>query len=186
MSTGKKFILFILDLLLLTFVVPAAWDYYQSLDFHSGVNDSSQLFYVGQYMPAYLFWGYTVLSILLVLALIIILFYPRTYLELNLSEKGGTLIVKRSAIEGLVREKVIEYDYLKFPNIDVTLHKHKIEIDVKGEIIPRVEVTQKAQLLEQEIVEALQNYFGLEQKIKIDIEVNNVSRKTSSKSIRVA
>jgi len=185
MSTGKKIILFILDLLLLTLVIPAAWDYYQTMDYQWMVNDSSQLPYVGQYLPTYLFWGFTALSLLLILGLLIILFYPRTYLEINLSDKGGTLNLKRSAIEGLVREKVIENDYLKSPNIIVTLHKHKVEVEVKGEIIPRVEVAQKAQLLEQEIVEALKNFFGLEQQVKIDVAVNNINKKTSSKSLRV-
>ncbi|MDD0464912.1 hypothetical protein PS005_23945, partial [Shigella sonnei] len=59
-------------------------------------------------------------------------------------------------------EKVKENDYLKNSKITVSLFKNKIKIDIKGEIIPRVEVAQKAQVLEQEIIEGLKSFFGLE------------------------
>ncbi|MBS4460934.1 alkaline shock response membrane anchor protein AmaP, partial [Lactococcus petauri] len=88
-----------------------------------------QLLYVGEYMPMYLFWGNAILAGILILALIIIAFYPRTYIDITLSNQGGKLTLKRSAIEGLVREKVIENEYLKSPNIDVILHRNKIDID---------------------------------------------------------
>ena len=64
-------------------------------------------------MPHYLFWASIILTILLILALLIVLFYPRTYVDFVLSTHGGKLTLKRSAIEGLVREKIIEYEFLK-------------------------------------------------------------------------
>ncbi|MBU5889769.1 alkaline shock response membrane anchor protein AmaP, partial [Vibrio cholerae O1] len=79
---------------------------------------------------------------------------------------------KRSAIEGLVREKVLENDFLKSPRINVTLYKKKISIDVKGEIIPRVEIAEKSRLLEQEIIDSLKLFFGVDQPVKIKVEVN--------------
>ncbi|MBS4460893.1 alkaline shock response membrane anchor protein AmaP, partial [Lactococcus petauri] len=98
---------------------------------------------------------------------------------------GGKLTLKRSAIEGLVREKVIENEYLKSPNIDVILHRNKIDIDVKGEIIPRVDIAEKAQLLEQEIVDSLKLFFGVEQPVKIKVEVNAINKEASSNRSRV-
>lgn len=181
MSPGKKFICIVLDILLLSIVVPTAWDYYNLVKSNYKMSSSSQLLYIGEYVPAYLFWGNVILAFVLILALIIIIFYPRTYVDIKLSTQSGKLTLKRSAIEGLVREKVIENDYLKLPRINVVLHKNRIDIDVKGDIIPRVEVTKKAQLLEQEIVDYLKVFFGLEQALKIKVKVNAIEKKANSK-----
>jgi hypothetical protein len=184
-SSGKKFILIVFDILLLSIVVPVAWDYYNVVEYNDMMSTSSQLLYVGEYMPMYLFWGNAILAGILILALIIIAFYPRTYIDITLSNQGGKLTLKRSAIEGLVREKVIENDYLKSPNIDVILHRNKIDIDVKGEIIPRVDIAEKAQLLEQEIVDSLKLFFGVDQPVKIKVEVNAINKEASSNRSRV-
>lgn len=185
MSSGKKFILIVFDILLLSIVVPVAWDYYNIVEYNDTMSSSSQLLYVGEYMPMYLFWGNALLGVILILALIIIALYPRTYIDITLSNQKGKLTLKRSAIEGLVREKVIENDYLKSPNIDVNLHRDKIDIDVKGEIVPQVDITEKAQLLEQEIVDSLKLFFGVNQPVKIKVEVNAINKEASSNRSRV-
>ena len=152
MSSGKKFILIVFDRLLLSLVVPSAWDYYNLVEYGDMTSASSQLVYIGEYVPVYLFWGNALLAVVLIIALVIIAFYPLTYIDIKLPTQGGKLTLKRSAIEGLVREKVLENDFLKSPRINVTLYKKKISIDVKGEIIPRVEIAEKSRLLEQEII----------------------------------
>lgn len=40
-------------------------------------------------------------------------FYPRTYMDVQLTSNNGDLTLKKSAIEGFVGEKVKENDYLK-------------------------------------------------------------------------
>ncbi len=185
MSSGKKFILIVFDLLLLSVVVPSAWDYYNLVEYGDMTSASSQLVYVGEYAPLYLFWGNAILALVLLLALLIIAFYPRTYIDIDLPTHGGKLTLKRSAIEGLVREKVLENDYLKSPNITVKLYKKKISIDVKGEIIPRVEIAEKARLLEQEIMDSLKLFFGVEQPVKIKVEVNALNKENKHKQSRV-
>ncbi|MDU0408694.1 hypothetical protein N42HA_01709 [Lactococcus lactis] len=99
--------------------------------------------------------------------------------------KYGDLTLKKSAIEGFVGEKVKENDYLKNSKITVSLFKNKIKIDIKGEIIPRVEVAQKAQVLEQEIIEGLKSFFGLEHTVKLKVKVNTLSKDDSPKRQRV-
>lgn len=185
MSSGKKLILVILDLLLLSLAVPAAWDYYNILEYGWGMNASSQLPYIGEYVSPYLFWGNTVLVALLILALLVIVAYPQTYIEITLPTKGGKLTLKRSAIEGFVREKVLENDYLKSPRIRVILHKNKIHIHVRGEIIPRVEIVEKTQLLQEEILDGLKQFFGVEQYTKVKVEVDAINKETSMKNSRV-
>ncbi|WP_270329710.1 alkaline shock response membrane anchor protein AmaP, partial [Lactococcus lactis] len=98
-----------------------------------------------------------------------------------LTSNNGDLTLKKSAIEGFVGEKVKENDYLKNSKIAVSLFKNKIKIDIKGEIIPRVEVAQKAQVLEQEIIEG----FGLEHTVKLKVKVNTLSKDDNPKRQRV-
>ncbi len=56
---------------------------------------------------------------------------------------------------------------------------------MKGEIIPRVDIAEKAQLLEQEIVDSLKLFFGVDQPVKIKVEVNAINKEASSNRSRV-
>ena len=185
MATGKKVILIILDLLLLTLVLPMTWDYYNFMEYDWITTTSSNIPFIGKYMTDYLFWGNIVLTVILIIALIVVLFYPRTYMDVQLTSNNGDLTLKKSAIEGFVGEKVKENDYLKNSKIAVSLFKNKIKIDIKGEIVPRVEVAQKAQVLEQEIIEGLKKFFGLEHTVKLKVKVNTLSKDDNPKRQRV-
>ncbi len=57
MATGKKIILIILDLLLLTLVLPMTWDYYNFMEYDWITTTSSNIPFIGKYMIDYLFWG---------------------------------------------------------------------------------------------------------------------------------
>ncbi len=46
-------------------------------------------------MTDYLFWGNIVLTVILILALIVILFYPRTYMDVQLTSNNGDLTLKK-------------------------------------------------------------------------------------------
>lgn len=96
MSPGKKFICIVLDILLLSIVVPTTWDYYNLVEYNDMTSSSSQLLYIGEYVPAYLFWGNVILAFVLILALIIIIFYPRTYVDIKLSTQSGKLCLFNS------------------------------------------------------------------------------------------
>ena len=108
MATGKKIILIILDLLLLTLVLPMTWDYYNFMEYDWMTTTSSNIPFIGKYMTDYLFWGNIVLTVILIIALIVILFYPRTYMDVQLTSNNGDLTLKKSAIEGFVGEKIKE------------------------------------------------------------------------------
>ncbi|ETD04647.1 hypothetical protein N568_0106645 [Lactococcus garvieae TRF1] len=56
---------------------------------------------------------------------------------------------------------------------------------MKGEIIPRVEIAEKSRLLEQEIIDSLKLFFGVDQPVKIKVEVNALNKETNNKRSRV-
>ena len=164
MATGKKIILIILDLLLLTLVLPMTWDYYNFMEYDWIRTTSSNIPFIGKYMTDYLFWGNIVLIVILIIALIVILFYPRTYMDVQLTSNNGDLTLKKSAIEGFVGEKIKENDYLKNSKIAVSLFKNKIKID---------------------IIEGLKSFFGLEHTVKLKVKVNTLSKDDNPKRQRV-
>ncbi|MCT0138473.1 alkaline shock response membrane anchor protein AmaP, partial [Lactococcus lactis] len=106
-------------------VLPMTWDYYNFMEYDWITTTSSNIPFIGKYMTDYLFWGNIVLTVILIIALIVILFYPRTYMDVQLTSNNGDLTLKKSAIEGFVGEKVKENDYLKNSKIAVSLFKNK-------------------------------------------------------------
>ncbi|PFG87381.1 alkaline shock response membrane anchor protein AmaP [Lactococcus lactis] len=184
MAIGKKIFLIIVNLLLLTLFLPIAWDYYNFMEYDWITTTSSFIPIIGKYMPKYLFWGSIILAILLVITLFTILYYPRTHMDVEFNSNNGTLILKRSAIEGFINEKVKENDYLKNSKTEVKLYNNKISVKLKGDIIPRVNIALKANILEQEIIEDLRKFFGLNQTVKINVEVTSLN-KDDNKRLRV-
>ena len=172
MSKGKKFIFILADLFFLTILIPILWDYFNYMNFRWELMPSSEIPYIGNHLSQYIFISSSILGALLLICLLILIFYPKTYQEVLLDDKTGNLTLKVSAIEGLVREIV-------------TLYQAKIKIDVKGEIIPRVEIVEKTKEIEQEIKESIQNFFGINYDLKLKIKVSSLAENKSSTSRRV-
>ena len=147
MSKGKKFIFILADLFFLTILIPILWDYFNQMNFRWELSPSSEIPYIGEKLPQYIFISASILGILLLFALLIVIFYPKTYMEILLDDKAGSLTLKRSAIEGLVRELVLDNGYIRNPKINVTLYQSTIKIDVQGELFPELRLLKKQKRL---------------------------------------
>ena len=185
MSKGKKFIFILADLFFLTILIPILWDYFNYMNFRWELMPSSEIPYIGNHLSQYIFISSSILGALLLICLLILIFYPKTYQEVLLDDKTGNLTLKVSAIEGLVREIVSNNGYIRNPKINVTLYQAKIKIDVKVEIIPIVEIVEKTKEIEQEIKESIQNFFGINYYLKLKIKVSSLAENKSSTSRRV-
>ena len=156
MSKGKKFIFILADLFFLTILIPILWDYFNYMNFRWELMPTSEIPYIGNHLSQYIFISSSILGALLLICLLILIFYPKTYQEVLLDDKTGNLTLKVSAIEGLVRE-----------------------------IIPRVEIVEKTKEIEQEIKESIQNFFGINYDLKLKIKVSSLAENKSSTSRRV-
>ena len=165
MSKGKKFIFILADLFFLTILIPILWDYFNYMNFRWELMPSSEIPYIGNHLSQYIFISSSILGALLLICLLILIFYPKTYQEVLLDDKTGNLTLN--------------------PKINVTLYQAKIKIDVKGEIIPRVEIVEKTKEIEQEIKESIQNFFGINYDLKLKIKVSSLAENKSSTSRRV-
>lgn len=182
MKPENKVLFTLFDIILLTIMVPITLDYYDLLRFNSTYVVSRNFPVVGNYLPEYLFWGSLVIVILLLIGLVIILCYPKSYAELNLASGNDTLRVKKSAIEGFINEKLNELEYLKDYKIKVLFYRNRIDIDIIGSIKPRIDIDQKIIHLEQEIDNGLHEFFGLNQPIKFNVEIKSLSLNKDSQS----
>lgn len=137
--------------------------------------------YVRGVLANYIFWAALILFVVALVALLVVSFWPRTRSELSLQSKGDTLALNKSAIEGVVKSVVETNDYMTNPKVSVKLHKKKFKVHLKGDIIPRTAVAEKAELLKVEVVGSLKEFVGLNYPIKFTVEVTQ-ARKAKSQS----
>ena len=90
MSKSKKILLLIFCILILAIFLPILIDYHQvsDLDIHLF---SWRDFYAEFLIARYVFWGTLVLSVLVLISMLVILFYPKQYLEIQLETQEDTL-----------------------------------------------------------------------------------------------
>lgn len=158
MSKGKKFILILVDLFLITIILPLFLYTLGKFDIIQPIKDMSQVPYIGPYLPTYFLFATGILGILLLILLLVIIFYPRRYTGFVLGEGRGELLLKKSAIEGFVREALKENGYIKDPKIDTLL-------------------------IEEEIGKGLKEFLGVNHHLSLKIKVNAITpqRKGSSR-----
>ena len=101
MSKSRKILSLIFCILILTILIPVL------LDFHKVSGLGLQLFtwkkipFVGYYLSRYVFWGTLVLASLILLLMLVIIFYPKRRLEIQLADADGKLMLKIQRLKDL-------------------------------------------------------------------------------------
>lgn len=119
----------------------------------------------------YLFWLAFIVSIVLLIVFIGILFYPKHKTEVKLQENKGKLVLTNSAIEGLVKSILNQRGFMRTPKVTARLHKKKIHVNVKGDIIHKQSVAERTEQVKKEISQGLQEFVGLNNPLKLTVEV---------------
>ena len=97
MSKTKKILLLIFCILILTVFLPILVDYQQASDL--GIQLFSwREWSFATFISKYIFWGTLILSVLVLSSILVILFYPKQYLDIQLGTKDDKLKLKNSAI----------------------------------------------------------------------------------------
>lgn len=173
MSRLKKSLLFLLcipPLVLFTIVLYRSQTLVNFGWLKSYLNNLSSFWY---YYNQTIFWLSLVLTISTLILMIAILFYPRDYSEVMLSEANGRLAIKKSAIENHVKSAIAASSYMASPKVNVKLTKKKCEVTVKGDIINGVDVVNRTNALQKEIIDGLNAYLGLNHDIYLNVKVLN-------------
>ena len=181
MSKSKKILSLIFCILILTILIPILLDYHKVSGLGLNLVNWKRISFLGYYLSRYLFWGTLVLSILILLFMLVIIFYPKQHLEIKLEDAGGELKLKNSAIEGFVRSVVNENNFIKNPKVRVNSRKNKCLVYVEGEILPSDNIIQRTQSIKDEIGNGLTQFFGLNHGVKLDVSVKDYKPKKPTK-----
>ncbi|EHI69358.1 alkaline shock response membrane anchor protein AmaP [Streptococcus ictaluri] len=123
----------------------------------------------------YYFWAAFALFIITLVVLLFIIFYPRTYTEIQLKKNKGTLLLKKSAIEAYVATAIKATGLMADPNVSAKLYKRKFKVDVTGELASRVGVVEQLNGIKEGIETGLKEFFGLERPVNFKVCVKEVS-----------
>ena len=177
MSKAKKICFIIFCILILTIFLPVLIDYHQVSDLGIQLFSWRQNHFVEFYLSRYIFWGIVALSTLVLLSMLVVLFYSKRYLEIQLETKNDTLKLKNSAIEGFVRSLVSDHGLIKNPTVHVNLRKNKCFVHVEGKILPSDNIADRCQLIQNEITNGLKQFFGIERQVKLEVLVKDYQPK---------
>ena len=182
MSKSKKIVLLIFCILVLTIFLPILIDYQQVSDLGIQLASWRQTA-IEYYLARYIFWGVLVLSIFVLLWMLVILFYPRQYLEIKLGTKDDKLKLKNSAIEGFVRCLLNEHRIIKEPKIQVHTRKKKCFVYVEGTAVLSDNIANKFEVVQNEITRGLKEFFGMDREVKLEVSVKEYDPQKATKKI---
>lgn len=132
-------------------------------------------------LAQYFLWAAVVLFVLVVIAILVIIFFPRRYSEVKLPDGDGKLNLKKSAIEGYVKSLIKSEKIMKNASVSVNVYKKKFKIDVKGNIIPRTDVVEQIDQLKKKIESGIDSFFGVKRKVNFKVKVKDISDNNNNK-----
>lgn len=190
MNKAAKTVFILLGLLLFLLLGAGAVNHVSIASLPDEMEGIVRFFRVGSAaesaLSPYLFWLALIFMGLILIFILIIAFYPRTYTEIELADdQPGKLNLKKSALESYVRTIVEAEEIMKSPVVSAKLYKNSFKIRVSGKIIPRINITEKLEHLKQEIHTGLDTFFGIQKKINYRIEVSHIDNKRQTAVNRV-
>ncbi|SET54683.1 hypothetical protein SAMN04487821_114101 [Enterococcus malodoratus] len=121
------------------------------------------------YFRQYLFWIALVFTVLLLIFILVLIFYPKVKQTFVLKEGKGRLSLDKKAIEGFVRSKTQKVGFVSSPDVKVRATKNKIKVKVKGQLNRTSAHVEKTEELMKDIQRELQEILGSREKIKVDV-----------------
>ena len=161
MNRGIKAIGIILSLILMSvmLMVIAISSPYLNLPFGIGRGEFLRNSLANYYFRQYLFWIALAVTVILLIVILVLIFYPRVKQTFVLKEDKGRLSLDKKAIEGFVSS----------PDVKVRATKNKIKVKVKGQLTRTSSLIGKTNALMTEIQNDLQEILGSQEKIKVNV-----------------
>lgn len=132
--------------------------------------------FLNYYFRQYIFWISLAFVVLLLLAILVFIFYPKVKRSFILSSEGGVLTLDKKAIEGLVRSKVNTKEFVSEPKVDVQATKNKIRVKVKGQLKRTSSLINRTEILMEEIRQELQQVLGPDEKITVEVKYDHLEK----------
>ncbi|MFT0131477.1 alkaline shock response membrane anchor protein AmaP [Candidatus Enterenecus avicola] len=142
-------------------------------------------FFDNLFMRQYMFWVAVVLIAVFLIVILVVLFYPKTKTTFVLKEDKGALTIDKKAIEGLVRTKVNEKEFVEGPKVHVKATKNRILIKIKGRLKRTSALVGKTENLMAEIQQDVQRVLGSSEKVKVEVNYANFEQNETPENPRV-
>lgn len=131
------------------------------------------------YVQQYIFWVAITLSILLIIGLLVLIFYPKTIGTFLLKKGNGELTLDKKAIEGLVRSHVHEDEFIHSPKVNVKATKNKIAVAIKGELKRTSSLIGKTGTLMEEIEQEIKQLLGTDEPVNVSVKYTGYQAPTN-------
>lgn len=171
MNRGVKAIGIIVSLILMPvlLMVIAISSPYLNLPFGIRRGEFLRNSLTNEYFRQYLFWIALAFTVILLLFILFLIFYPKVKRTFVLKEDRGRLSLDKRAIEGFVRSKINGAGFVASPEVKVRATKNKIKVKVKGQLNRTSSHIGKTEALMNEVQTELQEILGSREKVKVDV-----------------
>ncbi len=142
--------------------------------------------FIGGIIPYFLFWGSMICSIILLVLLVVVIFYPSAKHSITLEDENGKLTIQKKAIEHFVLQIVRKEPFLENPSVKVVMRKKNIKVKIQGKMRKVIAVPQQQRLLIEEVTAELRQLLGTSDKLTTQVVLEDYQEtKKSNDSRRV-
>lgn len=127
-----------------------------------------------------MFWIAVAVAVILLVAMLFIMFYPRARAKFVIKQQNGTLAIKNKAIKGLVETNISEKDFVSQPTVDVNATNKKIKVRIKGDLKRTSALVQKTTEWTTEIRRQIKQLMGNDYNIIVDVKFKNVEKESKN------
>lgn len=184
MSKGKKIFLLLFFILIAGMLLSILISYQWSTDLPFSLLPLESYPIIGDWLPLVAFYTASILLIITIISFFIVVFYPKTVSSFNLEKSLGSMQINQKAIEGIVKEMLIDKQIIMHPAVSVKMTKRKIKIVAKGELSKSKELFILTENYGKELQHDLHQLIG--SKVKIHINIKFVSFQKSQRKPRVS
>lgn len=184
MNRGIKALGIVLSLVLMSVLLMMAAITSPYLEFPFGIKRVILLrdLLSNEYFKLFLFWAAIVFSIVVLILILVLIFYPRVKQTFVLKEDGNRLTLDKKAIEGFVRSKLKGVGFVSEPTVKVRATTSKIKVNVNGQLTRTSSIIGKTGTLMEEIRNELQEIVGKDEKVKVDVTYKEYEKEEKTKN----
>lgn len=186
MTKTKKFFLLI-AILLLGFIVFFSMVMHQSATSLLPFNFIKPRHYpiIGDYLNQFLFWASLTLLAIALIAFFVVLFWPTNRKTQIMAKSDGELSINDQAINNIVHQITKNKSWLTDTKIKSQLKKNRININIKGTLLPVQNAKEHTRLMIDQIKRELSELLGIKDDKQINISLQNFRPKNKGSQTRV-
>ncbi|MBO1307626.1 alkaline shock response membrane anchor protein AmaP [Enterococcus sp. 669A] len=170
MNKGLKSLLIVISLILLSVFLSIVVINSHIVNIPMQLGPARYFTLTNYFAQQYLFWVGAVLAILMVVAILVIIFYPKTTGKFTLKDNHGKLSLDKRAIEGYVRTSINQGDFMNSPKVSVKATNNKIKVKVKGNLNRTSSMIGKMDLWAAQMQDELMRVLGPNEKVLVDVK----------------